>query len=125
MAAIEPESLSNRRRRSVRIRAGLVAAGVAASVLGVSLALDPAPAAAATPCRVPNPVDLQPRFFGQPSEHGVASNSISGLVLIKPAFGNVSASEASVPAQQASVNAVLTMLSSWQNSSQRAQHVVP
>jgi hypothetical protein len=77
------------------------------------------------PVRAARPVDLQPRFFGEPAGHGIASNSISGLVTIKPAFGNVSASDASVPAQQASVNAVMTMLSSWQNSPQRARHVAP
>jgi hypothetical protein len=32
------------------------------------------------------------------------------------------ASDASVPAQQASVNAVIDMLSSWQSSREKAQH---
>ena len=75
------------------------------------------------PARAAMSVDLQPRFFGQPAAQGIASNSISGLVMKRPAFNKVSAGEASVPAQQASVNAVMTMLSSWQNSPQRAQHV--
>ena len=77
------------------------------------------------PVRTARPVDLQPGFFGQPASHGIASNSISGLVTTKPASDKASASEASVPAQQASVNAVMTMLTSWQNSPQRAQHVAP
>jgi hypothetical protein len=76
------------------------------------------------PARAAKLVDLQPHFFGQPASQGIASNLISGLVAIKPAFGKASASDASVPAQQASVNAVMGMLSSWQNS-QKAQHVAP
>jgi hypothetical protein len=78
------------------------------------------------------PVDSQPSFYSQLAGHGIASNSISGLVAIKPVFDNASGSEASVPAQQASVNAVMGMLSVWnsvqnssQNSSQKAQHVAP
>jgi hypothetical protein len=77
------------------------------------------------PVLAAKPVDLQPEFFGQPAAQGIASNSISGLVTIKPTFGKISMSEASVPAQQASVNAVMTMLSSWQSSPQKAQHVAP
>jgi hypothetical protein len=73
------------------------------------------------PARAAKPVDLQPQFFGQLAAQGIASSSISGLVAIKPAFDKASAS---VPAQQASVNAVMGMLSSWQNS-QKAQHVAP
>ena len=76
------------------------------------------------PVHAEKPVDLQTRFFGQPA-HGIASSSISGLVAIKPAFEKSSASAGSVPAQQASVNAVMTMLSSWQNTPQKAQHVAP
>jgi hypothetical protein len=77
------------------------------------------------PVRAANAGDLQPHFFGQPAGQGIASNSISGLVTIKPSFGKTSATEASVPAEQASVTAVMTMLSSWQNSPQKAQHVAP
>jgi hypothetical protein len=78
------------------------------------------------------PVDSQPTFFGQPAAQGIASSSISGLVAIKPVFDRASGSDASVPAQQASVNAVMGMLSAWnssqnslQNSSQKAQHAAP
>jgi len=77
------------------------------------------------PVRAATPVDLQPQFFGQLTGQGIASNSINGLVTINPAFDKLSASEASVPAQQASVNAVISMLSSWQNPTQKAQHVAP
>jgi hypothetical protein len=79
----------------------------------VSYQSEPVPAA--------KPVDPQPQFFGQPAAHGIASSSISGLVAIKPASDKSSASEASVPAQQASVNAVMDMLTSWQ----KAQHAAP
>jgi hypothetical protein len=77
------------------------------------------------PLRAANAGDLQPHFFGPSAGQGIASNSINGLVTIKPAFGKTSSSEASVPAQQASVTAVMAMLSSWQNSPQKAQHVAP
>jgi hypothetical protein len=71
--------------------------------------------------RAAKPVDSQPPFFGQPAANGIVSSSIRGLVTIKPMLDNGSGSEASVPAQQASVNAVIDMLSSWQ----KAQHVAP
>jgi hypothetical protein len=78
------------------------------------------------------PVDSQPSFYGQPAGRGITSDSISGLVAIKAVFDKPTGSDASVPAQQASVNAVMGMLSSWQkaqnssqNSSQRAQHAAP
>jgi hypothetical protein len=77
------------------------------------------------PDRAITPVGLQPYFTGQPAEQGIASNSINGLVAINPAFNKLSASEASAPAQQASVNAVISMLSSWQSPTQKAQHVAP
>jgi hypothetical protein len=77
------------------------------------------------PDRAITPVGLQPHFSGQPAEQGIASNSINGLVAINPAFNKLSASEASVPAQQASVNAVISMLSSWLSPTQKAQHVAP
>jgi hypothetical protein len=77
------------------------------------------------PVRAAMPVDLQPQFFGQLAGQGIASNAINGLVMINPAFDKFSASEASVPAQQASVNAVIGMLSSWQSPTQKAQHVAP
>jgi hypothetical protein len=84
------------------------------------------------PARPTTPVDSQPTFFGQLAAHGIASSSIGGLVAIKPVFDKASGSDASVPAQQASVNAVMGMLSAWnsaqnslQNSSQKAQHAAP
>ncbi len=81
------------------------------------------------PARAANPVDSQPSFFGQLAAQGIASSSISSLVAIKPVFDKASGSDASVPAQQASVNAVMGMLSAWQsssqNSSQKAQHAAP
>ena len=70
-------------------------------------------------------VDSQPSFYGQLAGNGIASHSISGLVAIKPVLDKASGSDASVPAQQASVNAVMGMLSTWQNSLQKAQHVAP
>lgn len=76
------------------------------------------------------PLNSQPLLFGQPAGHGVASRSIDGLVAIKPVLAKISGS-ASVPAQQASVNAVMDLLTIWssqnsgQSSSQKAQHVVP
>jgi hypothetical protein len=76
------------------------------------------------PAHAAKPVDSQPLFFGQLAEHGIASSSISDRVATKPVFDKASGSDASVPAQQASVNAVMDMLSSWQNS-QKAQHVAP
>jgi hypothetical protein len=79
----------------------------------VSYQSEPAPAA--------KPVDPQPQFFGQPAARGIASSSISGLVATKPVFNKVGVSEASVPAQQASVDAVVDMLSAWQ----KAQHAAP
>jgi len=77
------------------------------------------------PAHTAKPVDSQPLFFGQLAAQGIASSSISGLVAIKPVFDTDSGNGASVPAQQASVNAVMEMLSSWQNSSQKAQHAAP
>jgi hypothetical protein len=68
-------------------------------------------------------VDSQPSFYGQLAGNGIASDSISSLVAIKPVVGKARGGDASVPAQQASVTAVMGMLSAWQNSSQKAQHV--
>jgi hypothetical protein len=73
------------------------------------------------PVRAAEPVDSQPSFYGQPAAQGIASSSISSLAAIMPVVDNARSSDASVPAQQASVNAVMGMLSSWQNS-QKAQH---
>jgi hypothetical protein len=67
------------------------------------------------------PVDLQTPSFGEQAARVPASRSIRSLAAIKPASDNSSGSYASVPAQQASVNAVMDILSSWQ----KAQHVAP
>jgi hypothetical protein len=67
------------------------------------------------------PVDLQTPSFGEQAARVPASRSIRSLAAIKPASDNSSGSYASVPAQQASVNAVMDMLSSWQ----KAQHAAP
>jgi hypothetical protein len=50
-----------------------------------------------------------------------ASGSVAGAVPIATMPGNASSRGASVPAQQASVNAVMGLLTSWQ----RAQHAAP
>jgi hypothetical protein len=76
------------------------------------------------PARVTKPIDSQPSFYGQPAAQGIASSSISSLAGTKLVF-DASGSDTSVPAEQASVNAVMGMLSSWQNSWQKAQHVAP
>lgn len=67
------------------------------------------------------PADLSMPFFGSRGIYGATSNVIGGPAPSRQTLDNVSSSEASVPAQQASVNAVMGMLSSWQ----RAQHVAP
>jgi hypothetical protein len=83
----------------------------------VSYRSEPAPAA--------KPADSQTPFFGQLATDGTASVSIDSFALTKPVLDNASGIEASVPAQQASVNAVMGMLSSWQSSWEKAQHVAP
>jgi hypothetical protein len=74
----------------------------------VSYQSEPAPAVKA--------VDLQPPSFGQEMGLTSASTSNRSLAAINP--DDASGSDASVPAQQASVNAVMDMLNSWQ----KAQH---
>ena len=83
----------------------------------VSYRSEPAPAAKLA--------DSQTPFFGQLAADVTASGSIGGFTTIEPALDNASGIEASVPAQQASVNAVMDMLGSWQNSWEKAQHVAP
>lgn len=51
----------------------------------------------------------------------MASGAVTSSAPITPAVGNASSSEASVPAQQASVNAVMGMLISWQKAQNLAQ----
>jgi hypothetical protein len=83
----------------------------------VSYRSEPAPAV--------KPVDMQTPSFGEEMPRMGTSRSVRGLAAINPVSDNASGSDASVPAQQASVNAVIDMLSSWQNSSQKAQHAAP
>jgi len=71
------------------------------------------------------PLDPQTLSFGQEMPGMGAAVSITSLAAIRPVSDNASGSDASVPAQQASVNAVMEMLSAWQDSSQRAQHAAP
>jgi hypothetical protein len=58
---------------------------------------------------------------GQPAALVTASGSVISAAPITAMLGNASASDASVPAQQASVDAVMGMLTTWQ----KAQHVAP
>jgi hypothetical protein len=57
----------------------------------------------------------------QPTAHVAASSSVISAAPITAMLGNANASDASVPAQQASVDAVIGMLALWQ----KAQHVAP
>jgi hypothetical protein len=71
------------------------------------------------------PADSQPLFFGQLAPDATASGSIVNFPASQTVLNNASVSDASVPAQQASVNAVIDMLNSWQNSGEKARHVAP
>ncbi len=73
------------------------------------------------PVRAPKPAGMSIPFFGPQAAYGATSSVIGSVAPSKETLDNVSSSEASVPAQQASVTAVMDMLSSWQ----RAQHVAP
>ena len=81
----------------------------------ISYQSEPAPEA--------KPADSQPLFFGQLAPDATVSGSIVSFPTSQPVLNN--ASDASVPAQQASVNAVIDMLNSWQNSGEKARHVAP
>jgi hypothetical protein len=83
----------------------------------VSYQSEPAPRA--------KPADSQPLFFGQLAPDATVSGSIVSLPTSQPVLDSPSVSDASVPAQQASVDAVIDMLSSWQSSREKAQHVAP
>jgi hypothetical protein len=83
----------------------------------VSYRSEPAPAA--------KPADSQTPFYGQLATDVTTSASIGSFPTIKPALDIASGSDASVPAQQASVSAVMGMLSSWESSGEKAQHVAP
>jgi hypothetical protein len=69
--------------------------------------------------------DSQPLFFGQLAPDATTSGSVVNFPTSQPVLNNASVSDASVPAQQASVNAVMDMLNSWQSSQEKAQHVAP
>ena len=83
----------------------------------VSYQSEPAPGA--------KPADSQALFFGQLAPDATASGSVVNFPTSQPVLNDASASDASVPAQQASVNAVIDMLNSWQNSGEKARHVAP
>jgi hypothetical protein len=83
----------------------------------VSYQSEPAPEA--------KPADSQPLFFGQIAPDATASGSTVNFATSQLVFNNANVSDASIPAQQASVNAVLDMLSSWQSPREKAQHVAP
>jgi hypothetical protein len=70
----------------------------------------------ATAANLPGPFLAQERTTGLGS-----SGSITNFGSITPVLGNASPSDASVPAQQASVDAVVGMLITWQ----KAQHAAP
>jgi len=73
------------------------------------------------PVRAARPANLSTPFFNQQAVYGTAPGSMRSLAPSKQTLDDLSPSEASVPAQQASVNAVMGMLISWQ----RAHHVAP
>jgi hypothetical protein len=73
------------------------------------------------PAHAAKPDALTGSLLAQPTVHVAGSGSIINAAPITAMFGNASASDASVPAQQASVDAVIGMLTSWQ----KAQHVAP
>jgi hypothetical protein len=79
----------------------------------VSYQSEPAPRA--------KPADSQPLFFGQFAPGATASGSIVNFSTSQPVLNKASVSDASVPAQQASVNAVIDMLNSWQKAQHAAQ----
>jgi hypothetical protein len=65
--------------------------------------------------------DLQTPSAAQQMGGTSALRSTRSLAPTKPVSDNAGRSDASVPAQQASVNAVIDMLNSWQ----KAQHAAP
>lgn len=73
------------------------------------------------PVRAARPANQSEPFFDQQAAYGTAPSSMSSLAPSEQTLDDLSPSEASVPAQQASVNAVMGMLSSWQ----KAHHVAP
>jgi hypothetical protein len=79
----------------------------------VSYRSEPAPAVKS--------VDLQTPSAAQQMASTSALRSIRSISATKPVADNAGRSVASVPAQQASVNAVMDMLNSWQ----KAQHAAP
>jgi hypothetical protein len=74
------------------------------------------------PARTAKQAELPMPFLAQQTGTSMTvSGSITSAAPIMPVLGNGGSGDASVPAQQASVNAVMGMLSSWQ----KAQHVAP
>jgi hypothetical protein len=73
------------------------------------------------PVRAPKPAGMSMPFFGPQAAYRAISSVVGSPAPGKQTLDDANSSEASVPAQQASVNAVMDMLSSWQ----KAQHVAP
>jgi hypothetical protein len=74
------------------------------------------------PTHAARPADRPAPFLAQQQTARLAAaGSITSAAPVTPMVGSASLSGASVPAQQASVDAVIGMLTSWQ----KAQHVAP
>jgi hypothetical protein len=73
------------------------------------------------PAHAAKPDGMRESLLVGSTAHVAASGSVLGAAPITVMPGNANASDASVPAQQASVDAVIGMLTTWQ----KAQHVAP
>jgi hypothetical protein len=73
------------------------------------------------PVPTTKPDGLPASLLARPTAHIAASGSVISAAPITAMLGNASASDSSVPAQQASVDAVMGMLTTWQ----KAQHATP
>ncbi len=73
------------------------------------------------PVPTTKPDDVPVSLLARPTAHIAASGPVISAAPITAMLGNASASDSSVPAQQASVDAVMGMLTTWQ----KAQHVIP
>jgi len=73
------------------------------------------------PVHTTKPDGVPGPLLAQPTAHIAASGSVTSAAPITAMLGNGSTSDSSVPAQQASVDAVMGMLTTWQ----KVQHVAP
>jgi hypothetical protein len=73
------------------------------------------------PVRAAKPASMSMSFFGPQAAYEATSSVIGSPAPSKQTLDDLSPSEASVPAQQASVTAVMSMLTSWQ----KAHHAAP